>query len=94
MYSCLSTKVPDEVCDVLRPRAVAGEDGNDVAQRLRDLRNEIVALEPAFCIPADLSREKDRPTPGDDTVRVACGPGPAYRLQGPMHESLLRRVIP
>src|SRR5271166_3248106 len=47
----LVEEIPDEVGDVLRPRAFASEDGRDVAQRLRDLFDEIVALEPAFCVP-------------------------------------------
>src|SRR5271170_4693866 len=88
----LVDEVPDEVRDVLRPRAFAGEDGSDVAQRLRDLRDEIVALKPPLGVPADLARKEDRPTSRNDAVGVACGPGPAYWLQGAMHERLLESV--
>src|SRR5271157_94295 len=56
----LVDEVPNKVGHVLRPRAVAGEDGRDIAQRLRDLCDEIVALEPAFSVPAYLSGKKNR----------------------------------
>jgi hypothetical protein len=57
----LVDEVPEEVRDVLRPRAFAGKDGSDVAQRLRDLRDEIVALKPPLGVPADLARKIVRP---------------------------------
>ena len=41
-------EVPDEIGHVFRPRVVAGEHGDDVAQRLRDLVDEVVAFEAAL----------------------------------------------
>src|ERR1700693_3220635 len=88
----LVNEVPNEVGDMLRSRAAAGEDGSNIAQRLRDLCDEIIALEQAVRVPADLSCEKDRSTLRDNAVGVACRPGPAFRLQGAVHERLLKRV--
>ncbi len=66
---------------MLRVRAVLGEDRDDVAQRLRRLRDEIVRLEPLRGVPADLAGDEHERAARGDAVRVAPGWRPAGRFQ-------------
>ena len=66
---------------MLRPRAGAGEHGDDVGERLAHLRGEVVAHEALLRIPADLPGDVHLPALGGDAVRIAARPRPARRLQ-------------
>ena len=73
--------------------AVTGEHRDDVAQRLRDLRDEIVALEPTFPVPADLSRDGRSCAPARRRrwrILRAC---PALGLQHAVHDRLLEGQV-
>jgi len=73
--------IPRHPCEVLGPRAAGAQHGDDVGERLLDLGDEIVALELAARVPADLSGHEDGAPPGGNAVRVASRPRPAFRLE-------------
>jgi hypothetical protein len=76
----LVEEVPVEAGHMLRLGPVAGEHADDVAQRLRDLGDQIVGLEARLGIPADLPGDRDRSTPSRHPVGISGGLGPAFRL--------------
>ena len=57
------------------------EDRDDVPQRLARLRHEVIALEAALLVPADLPGDVDLPPGRGDAVRVTAGLQPARRLE-------------
>ena len=71
--------VSDVTCSGLR--ASLGQHVDDVLQGLADLADEIVGLEPALAVPADLAADEDEAALGGDAVGVALGFRPAGRLQ-------------
>src|SRR5262249_35891687 len=52
-----------------------------IAQRLPDLAHEVVRLELAPRVPADLAGDEDELAPGDDAVRVPAPSRPFRRLE-------------
>src|SRR5512138_3350638 len=77
----LVAAVGGEAADVLRPRAGLGEDGDDVLQRLLELRREALGLEHLLGVPADLAGDENQSAIGFDSIRVADGRLPALRMQ-------------
>ena len=62
-----------------------GQHGDDVLQRLPHLADEIVGLELALPVPADLSADEDELAPRSDAIGIADRFRPAFRLQDLVH---------
>src|SRR6185369_16240158 len=71
--------------DIWWPRAIAGEDREDVLERLRELAGQGVGREGAGLIPADDAGGKDQPAACRHGVGIALRPRPTRgtkRLHG------------
>src|SRR5690606_33445781 len=76
--------------DVLWLGARLGEDRNDVAQRLFELRRDLFGVESLLLVPADLAGDEHDASGLDlDAVRVADRRGPSFRKQGSHAQGLL-----
>src|SRR5690349_16722402 len=67
--------------DVLRTRPVAGENCQDITERLRELTGEIAGYERLRLVPADDAAGEDHPAPSRNSVGIALWPRPARRLK-------------
>src|SRR5690606_4105507 len=67
-----------DAANVARPAAGGIDNSQDVPERLRELRNKLLALERLVSVPAHLPGEiKDSTASGDDAVGVSDGPLPS-----------------
>src|SRR5438445_8039522 len=71
--------------DMLGPGAAGTHHRIDVLQGLADLIHQIVGLELALFVPADLACDEDHLAAGGDAVRVTARLGPTGRLQDLEH---------
>jgi acyl-CoA synthetase (AMP-forming)/AMP-acid ligase II len=58
-----------------------GQDGDNIFQRLPRLVDEIVTLEDAITVPANLAGDENMASARGDAIGVTFGLGPAFRLQ-------------
>ena len=65
--------VPRQPYEVLGTGPTFGQHLDDVAQRLRRLLDEVVALELLLAVPSDHAAEEQHPPGRGDAVRVAQG---------------------
>jgi hypothetical protein len=72
--------VPRHARHVARLGARSGEDGDDVVERLAGLGGEVVALELAARVPANLAGHEHQATLGGHAIGVAARLRPAFRL--------------
>src|SRR6202035_1461776 len=72
--------VPGHAGDMLGLGAGGGENLDDVAKGLTDLRHEIVAVELLLGVPADLAGDENQSAAADDAVRVSLGTRPPLRV--------------
>ena len=74
--------VDGQADDMLGPRAILGDDRDDVAQRLAELLVEAVRDDHLALVPADHPGGVDGAAAGDaDAVGIALGPRPAGGLE-------------
>jgi hypothetical protein len=66
---------------VLRPAAGLFDQRDDIDERLARLRDKVRAFEFLLRIPADLARQENQATFGDDAVGKSFGLFPAARMQ-------------
>ncbi len=63
--------------DVFGASAALGEDGERIAQHLRELLGQIIADDALLRVPADYARSIDHPSARGDTIGVTLGSRPA-----------------
>jgi hypothetical protein len=76
---------------MLRMCAALEQHRDDVAERLPDLRYQVVALEFVVGIPADLPGDEYHVSARRDAVRIAARTLPSRRLQDVGHRCVLTR---